>query len=95
MHAKSIRIPDDMLIAIEMVERREHLEESTAIRKLIRTGLETYATRLYRQGNITLRELARRLDLDLIASTELLLDYGVRGNLDASDVMQSIEQLDL
>jgi len=95
MQAKSIRIPDDMLTAIELVERREHVEESTAIRKLIRTGLETYTARLYRQGHITLRELADRLGLDLIAATELLLDYGVKGNLDADDVLQSIEQFGL
>lgn len=92
MHVKSIRIPDDMLSAIELVETREHIEESTAIRKLLRTGLETYVARLYRRGDLTLREAARRLDLDLVAAMDLMLDYGVKGNLQASDVLQSVEQ---
>ncbi len=48
--------------------------------------------RLYRDGQITLREVASRLGLDLIAATELLLDYGVKGNLDAHDVLHSIER---
>ena len=92
MQAKSIRIPDDMLAAIELVERREHIEESTAIRKLIRTGLETYTAQLYRQGQITLREVASRLGVDLVAAIDLLLDYGVKGNVDADDVLYSAEQ---
>jgi len=91
MQAKSIRVPDDMLRAIELVEAREHIEQSTAIRKLIRTGLETYVARLYRQGALTLREAASRLGLDLVATTDLLLDYGVKGNLDAADVLTSVE----
>jgi hypothetical protein len=33
MNAKSIRIPADMLKAIELVETREHLDESTAVRQ--------------------------------------------------------------
>lgn len=91
MNAKSIRIPDDMLKAIELVQSREHIEESTAIRKLIRIGLEIYIARLYRQGAITLREAADRLGLDLVATVDLLMDYGITGNLDAADVLASIE----
>ena len=90
MNAKSIRIPANMLKAIALVETREHIEESTAIRKLIRTGLETYVARLYRQGGLTLREAASRLGLDLVATMDILLDHGVKGNLDADDVLTSI-----
>jgi hypothetical protein len=95
MQTKSIRLPGDLLTAIEMVERREHIEEATAVRKLIRTGLETYVARLYRDGQITLREAAARLGLDLIATTDLLLDFGVKGNLDAHDVLHAIERFNL
>ena len=91
MNAKSIRLPADMLRAIELVEAREHIEESAAIRKLIRTGMETYVARLYRQGSLTLREAASRLGLDIVATMDLLMDYGVKGNLDASDVLKSAE----
>jgi hypothetical protein len=92
MQAKSIRIPDDMLAAIELVERREHIEESTAIRKLIRTGLETYSAQMYKQGQLTLREVADRLGLDLVEATDLLLSYGIKGNLEADDVLYAAEQ---
>ncbi len=91
MHAKSIRISDEMITAIGFVERREHIEASAAVRKLIRVGLETYTVQLYKQGRLTLRETARRLGIDLVETTELMLDHGIKGNLNASDVLQSIE----
>jgi hypothetical protein len=91
MHTKSIRVPEEMLAGIKLVEDHEHIEESTAIRKLIRIGLEAYVANLYRQGEITLREASRRLNLDMVATLDMLIDYGVSGNLDASDVLSAIE----
>ena len=38
---------------------------------------------------------AARLGLDLIATTDLLLDFGVKGNLDAHDVLHAIERFNL
>jgi predicted HTH domain antitoxin len=92
MHAKSIRLTDDMLEGISLVEAREHIDASSAIRKLIRTGLETYVAGLYRDGAVTLREAATRLNLNIVETMDLLADHGVKGNLDASDVLASIER---
>jgi hypothetical protein len=91
MRTKSIRVPEEMMAGIKLVEDHEHIEESTAIRKLIRTGLEAYVANLYRQGEITLREASRRLNLDMVATFDMLIDYGVGGNLDANDVLSAIE----
>jgi len=57
-----------------------------------RTGLETYVVRLYRRGDLMLREVAHRLNLDLITAMDLMLDHGVKGNLEASDVLESAER---
>jgi Arc/MetJ-type ribon-helix-helix transcriptional regulator len=92
MHAKSIRLTDDMLRGISLVEDREHIDGSAAIRKLIRTGLEAYVAGLYRDGALTLREAAARLDMDLIEALDRLADHGVKGNLEAADVLASIER---
>ncbi len=93
MHTKSIRVPEEMLAGIKLVEDHEHIEEATAIRKLIRTGLEAYVANLYRAGEITLRDASLRLNLDMIATIDMLMDYGVSGNLDADDVLSAIENL--
>lgn len=75
-----------------VVEDREHLDGSAAIRKLIRTGLENYVASLYRQGAITLREASNRLGLNLVETLDRLADHGVKGNLEAADVLASVER---
>ncbi|MBM4065234.1 MAG: hypothetical protein FJ266_06290 [Planctomycetes bacterium] len=92
MKTKSIRIPKDMMAAIEIVEKEEKIEESTAMRKLIRIGFETYIGNLYKQGKVTLRQAAKLLNLSPIEAMNLFLDAGIKGNLDASDVLASLER---
>ncbi len=92
MKTKSIRIPKEMVEAIGLVEREEKIEESTAMRKLIRMGFETYVGNLYKEGKITLRRAARLLHRNQIEVMDLFLDAGIKGNLDASDVLISLER---
>ena len=47
---------------------------------------------LYKQGKVTLREASRLLNLSQIETMNLFLDAGIKGNLDASDVMTSLER---
>jgi predicted HTH domain antitoxin len=92
MKTKSLRIPKDMISAIELVEKEEKIEESTAMRKLMRIGFETYVGNLYKQGKVTLREAARLLNVSQIEAINIFLDAGIKGNLDASDVMISLKR---
>jgi len=92
MKTKSLRIPKDMIYAIELVEKEEKIEESTAMRKLMRIGFETYVGNLYKQGKVTLREAARLLNVSQIEAINIFLDAGIKGNLDASDVMISLKR---
>ncbi|MCX5718528.1 MAG: hypothetical protein NT055_00945 [Nitrospirae bacterium] len=92
MKTKSLRIPKDMIYAIELVEKEEKIEESTAMRKLMRIGFETYVGNLYRQGRVTLREAARLLNVSQIEAINIFLDAGIKGNLDASDVIISLKR---
>jgi len=62
------------------------------LRKLIRIGFETYIGNLYKQGKVTLRQAAKLLNLNQIEAMNLFLDAGIKGNLDASDVMTSLER---
>lgn len=92
MKAKTIRITNELMTAIELIKNQEKIEESTAMRKLIKIGFETYIGNLYKQGKVTLREAARLLNVDQIEAMNLFLDAGIQGNLDASDVMISLER---
>ena len=92
MITKSIRMPDDLLEAIMLVEKEEKIEETTAIRKLIKIGYETCIGDLYKAGKLSLADISRYLGIDQIEALELLHSRGVKGNLDSADVMRSLEK---
>lgn len=92
MKIKSIRMPDELMDAVEMVEKEEKVEEATAIRKLLKIGYETYVANMYRFGKLSLAEASRLLSLTQIETLELFLDKGIKGNLDTTDVMHSLEK---
>ena len=92
MKTKSLRISREISEAIELVERQEHIEESSAMRKVIRMGFETYVADLYKQGKVTLREAARLLHVDQIEAMNMFLDAGIKGNLETSDVVASLKR---
>lgn len=92
MKTKTIRIPKDLANAIAVVEKEEKIEESTAMRKLLRIGFETYVGNLYKDGKITLRRASRLLRMNQIELINLFLDAGIKGNLEASDVLVSLDR---
>ena len=90
MSVRSLRIPDDMEKAIEYVAKTEKLEKSQSLRKLTRIGFECYVAKSYEQGKLTLREAARLLKLSLSETLDLLSAMGVKGNIRASEVRESL-----
>jgi hypothetical protein len=92
MKTKSLRIPKEMMAALDLVEKEEKIEEATAMRKLMKIGFETYVGNLYKQGKVTLREAARLLNLNHIETMNIFLDAGIKGNLEASDVIASLQR---
>jgi predicted HTH domain antitoxin len=93
MKVKSIRIPDDIDKSIEYVARLEKLEKTQSLRKLTRLGFEFYAAKSYERGKLTLRETADLLNLTLSETIDLLAEMGVRGNIGAKDVMESLKAI--
>jgi hypothetical protein len=92
MKTLSIRIPDDILSALPGVGKEEKIEPSKAMRKLVRVGYESYMGNFYRQGKVTFRDTATRLNLNQIETLALFLEAGISGNLDASDVFASLRR---
>ena len=93
MKVKSIRIPEDIDKAIEYVARFEKLEKTQSIRKLTRLGFEFYAAKSYERGKLTLREVAALLNLTLSETIDLLSEMGVKGNIRAKDVLESLKAI--
>ena len=88
---KSLRIPESQLKTIRELARREHLDESTSIRKLIAMGATEYAIQLYREGKVTLREAAVMADVTPREMIEILLEHGVKGNVTVDQERKAIE----
>jgi predicted HTH domain antitoxin len=47
---------------------------------------------LYRRGKVSLRDAASLLNLNQMETMDLLLDAGITGNLDATDVLTSLRK---
>jgi len=92
MKTKSIRITEDMISAVELVRKQEKIEEAAAMRKLMRIGFETYVGNLYKLGKMSLRDAAHLLNMNQSETMDIFLDIGIKGNLDASDVLYSLER---
>lgn len=91
MKTKSIRMPDELLDAVALVEKEEKIEETTAIRKLIAIGFETYVAERYRSGRVSLAVASRLLGLNQIETLHLFSEHGIKGNLGTDDIMQSLK----
>ncbi len=95
MKVRSIRIPEDIDRAIDYVGRSEKIEKTSSLRKLTRLGFEVYVAKSYERGKLTLREAADLLHLDSLETINLLSELGVRGNISAKDVLESLKALNL
>jgi predicted HTH domain antitoxin len=95
MKVKSVRIPEDIDKALDYVARSEKLEKTQSIRKLTRLGFEVYVSKSYEKGKLTLREAAKLLNLTLSETIDLLSEIGVKGNIRAKDVMESLKSMPL
>jgi predicted transcriptional regulator len=82
---KTVRVnatlDDDLLERIDAFARERREDRSTAIRQLVDIGLRELSKRdalnAYRQGRLTLREVADVLHLGVWAAHDLLLAEGV------------------
>jgi len=90
---KTIRITEDLERAVEFVSRHEKIDKAQSFRKLTRVGFEYYLGQLYRDGRIGLRDFAAMLDLTLSEAIDRLVSMGIRGNIRAADLMDSIRSL--
>ena len=89
--AKTTRMPPGIVKGIRYRTRREGVDESTALRQLLRYGLKEYAVQLYKQGQISLREASELSDVTVRDMIDLLAEHGVKGNIQSDTQKKSLE----
>lgn len=93
MRVKSIRIPEDIDSAVAFVAKTEKIDVNQSFRKLTRIGFEQYVGKLYQDGRIDIREAAGLLNLTISEAIDQMLAMGVRGNIRAADVLESLKTI--
>jgi len=93
MMTKTLRLPDSLVEAIRELGAAEHIEESTAMRKLLCMGYDLYLSEQYRVGRISLRDVASRMNLSQSETLEALQHLGITGNTGADDTLASLLSL--
>lgn len=93
MKVKSIRMSAHLERAIDYISKNEKIERTNSLRKLAEIGFEYYIAKSYEVGKLTLREVAKLLDLTLSEAIDLLAEMGIKGNIRAHDVMDSLKSI--
>ena len=94
MTTKTLRLPDVLTTAVHDVGEAEHIEESAAMRKLLRMGYDLYVAEKYRAGLISVRTAARRMGTSISEALDTLQRLGVTGNVTADDTLQSLKSIE-
>ncbi len=90
MITKTIRLPEDLSARIGYRAKKEDVDESDAIRQLIKLGLKEYAVNLYRDRKVTLREASELADVSLREMLDLLMEHGIKGNVTMKQQQRSL-----
>lgn len=93
MTTKTLRLPEELLAATREFGHVERIEESTAMRKLLRMGYELFLANQYRTGRMSLRDVASRMELTLSETLDVLQTMGISGNTNADDTLASLRSL--
>jgi hypothetical protein len=93
MEVLPVRLPESLAEAVAWVARRESVDRSTALRKLLASGLDRYVADAYARGEISLREAAGWLGLSVREALDRLADLGVPSNASAESVRAALDAL--
>ncbi len=91
MITKTIRLPEGLSAKINYRARKEDVDESDAIRQLIKLGLREYAVNLYKDRKMTLREASKLADVGLREMLDLLMEHGIKGNVTLKQQQKALE----
>ncbi len=73
-----LRIDDQIMGMVELKAKDEYIDKSTALRKLLYTGIEDYMAGLYEEGRLSIGKMAEILGKSIYDVQRLLLSHNVR-----------------
>ena len=91
MNVMSLRLEEREIKLIEEMAKKEGKDKSTISRQLIGYGLTYLMIRLYREGRFSLEKVAKKLDLSVSETIDLLSEFGIKAPIDYDDYLKGYE----
>ncbi len=95
--AIGIRLEEEFLKKIEKISRKEVLDQSTTIRKLLEEGYQWFikkkAIEDYVKGKVSFSEAARKAEVTLWEMEQLLVEHGFHSSYSLEDLRAELELL--
>jgi predicted HTH domain antitoxin len=84
-----LNITENMKYVVETLAKEEHIDEKTALRKLLYEGIKPYVLNLYAKGKISLSKTAEILNLSVSEVLSLGKTYGLEIGSTAEQAKES------
>lgn len=92
------RVPSDVVVGLKKLEEVEHIDRSTAVRRLLYTGLREwklqYAASLYQDNQATLAGAAEEAGVPVREMMEYLRQKKVPAQYDLEDFERDLKGID-
>ena len=92
-----IRLPEEMLEKIGRISKRELVDRSTIIRKLVMLGYSNFikktAMEEYMRGSITLSNAAEQAGLTIWEMEKYLIEYGYKSDYSIEDFEKEMKMM--
>ncbi len=87
----SLRLESSELRRIDDLSSQEHKGRSTVARELIQQGLQFRMLKQYREGKLSLGNLAKGLDLSIGEAIDMLTAFGVESPVEYEDYLKGFD----
>jgi predicted HTH domain antitoxin len=93
----NIRVPPELVNALEEIAQSEHLDKGAVARRLLIEGIERWrlerALRLYHDGQITKERAAEKAGVSLYELMDLARERGIPAPLDVAEAVEEVKAL--
>ena len=89
----SLRLHDRDLARLDELSRKEHKSKANVARELLEYGWNSVMISHYKLGKLSLGGLARKLDISISETIDLLAENGVEAPIEFEDYLMGSEVL--
>ena len=87
----SLRLNNRDLEKLDELSKLERKDRSTAARELLKYGWEFLMLRYYKEGKLSLEGLAKKLDVSISETIDLLAELGIEAPIDFEDYLKGFD----